>query len=167
MGRVDETRGSFPGSVEPSELPEILERLSKGAWPGDATAERAQHLRSAVAPDRVVELTHGDQDHLCLKAPPFLRLSAMAESNPWWYECGALRHFDPAGAVVLGDFGLGSDAVFVVELQPGSTPGRVLRMRWHARGPEWVEWFSSLGRLVTELGLGADLEGARRESHGG
>lgn len=79
---------------------------------------------------------------LVLYAPPFQTVEQDAQSTPeaagFWRESDAIEQIDADEAVMIGDFGHGSDAVLAAHL---SGPGRwsVIRLAWGEEGNHWVE----------------------------
>lgn len=110
----------------PSGLQALVEA---GVWPTVESAD-SQNLRSLAAVEDVERLAPG-QRSLFLDPPPFRRLAHEVTDNPeFWEEHGALDQIDPDLALVIGDFGLGSDTAIVLDYRlDGQTPS-VLRLAW-------------------------------------
>lgn len=145
----------MPPSRHAETPPEILRLVAGGRWPDDTAA--MYRFAPVVPADVVRGLTAGEEDQLCPYPPPFSRLSDVVDldSSTFWAEHGALGQIDASSVLVLGDFGIGADAVFVLEVGTGS--GRVLRLRWGAHGVnEWIELAPSLSSLLESLGLTTD-----------
>lgn len=144
--------GHFPRAVKSSTPPEIAALVAAGIWPADAPAMRRQVDVPPVPSDVVVRETDGDERALILQAPPFPTLADEVRlgATKFWARYGALDQVDPAGLLILGDFGHGSDAPFVLER---GIPHRVLRLRWGETGNVWVVWADSLPSLLRRLGL--------------
>lgn len=84
--------------------------------------------------------------------PPFRTVSEDAEGNPrYWQDYGALQQIDPTEAVLIADFGPGSDAVLVVDFR--TDPPQVLRLVWSEEGNRWMPVASTVPALRQLLGL--------------
>ena len=137
-------------------IPFILERLiAEGRWPSTQAEERRQNLTSLVPPETVAGFARGEK-HLYLFAPPFRTVaSCLPDEREFWdSEILAPEGIDRELAIVIGDFGLGSDAPIVLDYREGSPPPRVLRLRWWPDAPnEWVEVAPSFEAFVALLGI--------------
>lgn len=77
----------------------------------------------------------------------------------FWDEYGALHEIDPTRALCIGDFGLGSDSVIVLDYRTLPADPTVLYLRWML-GPNkekrttWASCASSFERFLELLGLG-------------
>lgn len=141
-------------------LPNLLtELLSNGIWPPDGNAAMAQNLRSLVPPDRV-RLFAVEEDVIFFNFPPFRTIADdLAAASPvviegFWAPYGALHEIDPARALILGDFGLGSDAPIILNYAIDQIDPPVFRLRWRdGRGTDWVQGARNFADFAALLGL--------------
>jgi hypothetical protein len=117
---------------------QIDELMLSGRWPSTADEVLRQNLRPAVPLERIEAAAPGETG-LYLLVPPFSTVAeeiATHESRfpQWnfWHEHGALSELDPDAAVIVGDFGPGSEAPIVLDYRSGPESPRVLRLQWHS-----------------------------------
>ena len=118
----------------PSALANLIEI---GAWPTIESAN-SQNLRPLATPEALHRLAPGESS-LFLDAPPFSTLACEVAASPqFWKEHGALKEIDPELALVIGDFGSGSDTPIVLDYRRDPEPS-VKRLAWSSEGNYWVE----------------------------
>jgi hypothetical protein len=98
-----------------------------------------------------------DETLICPAPPPFGTIAAeraAGRAGDFWERFGALHQIVPKKAVVIGDFGLGSDAPIVLAYDRDTADPPVLRLRW-SEGPrtEWVEGARNFDDFAELLGL--------------
>ena len=130
--------------------PRLSSLIEAGVWPTTESAT-SQNLRPLAAPEDVDHLAPGENS-LFLNPPPFKTLaSEIAKNQQFWDEHGALDEIDPELALVIGDFGLGSDAAIVLDYRRTRDEPSVLRLAWSRDGNHWVEaapTFEEFARLL-------------------
>lgn len=142
--------------MRPPATPPLIARLvAEGRWPADEAQARAQYLQSRAPAERI-KLLAAEESWLDLNRPPFRTVRDYAAKNPFW----TWPTSDPSGidfdlAVVIGDFGLGSDAPIVLDYRSSAVAPRVLRLRWTRPTTDnrWVEMAPDLETFVEVLGL--------------
>ncbi len=149
----------------PLPLPDRLASLiESGRWPTTGAAVRIQNDEPIVPVARIQALAPG-QDGLCLYRPPFrtvaediVRVPSLAD---YWSEFGAIEQLDPELALIIADFGLGSDTPILLDYRPGDDP-QVLTIQWSSvegddgtRRAEnrWIVLAASFDEFVERLGL--------------
>ena len=141
-------------------IPALLDQLlSSGKWPTDAQKAMAQNLRPLASPDRV-RLFAPEEDLIYLNAPPFrtiadeMRAASAIVVNEFWKRFGALNQIVPEKALILGDFGLGSDAPIILDYARHACDPPVLRLRYAGDGStDWVQGARNFEEFATMLGL--------------
>ena len=120
-------------------IPSALTRLIEvGAWPTSDTAN-SENVRRLATPKSVDSVAPGERA-LFLDPPPFSTLASEIAGNPaFWKEHGALSEIHPDLALVIGDFGPGSDAAIVLDYRRSTNEPSVMRLAWSSRGNHWVE----------------------------
>jgi hypothetical protein len=133
--------------------------LASGIWPGNESIATAQNIRSLIPPDRVRQFAP-EEDRIYLQAPPFRTIadevanSTEAVKSKYWNTFGALDQIDLDRALILGDFGLGSDAPIILNyaLNPKNPP--VFRLRFLPdRTTQWAQIAHNFDEFVKLLGL--------------
>ena len=145
-------------SAVPLNLPTLLtELLAIGLWPRNAKEAMAQNLRSLVTSERV-RIFAPEESKIYLHAPPFHTLEREVERasppvSKFWMENGALDQISPALCLVLGDFGLGSDAPIILNYEKNRFNPSVFRLRWcQPRGNNsWVQCASTFDEFAQFL----------------
>jgi hypothetical protein len=138
-------------------LPPLLEQLlAGGRWPATAARALRQNLESLVPAARIREFAP-DEDRIYLDPPPYTTVREQSARNPFWTDpMAAPAGIDFDRTIVIGDFGLGSDAPIVLDYRKGPTDPRVLRLRWcpgDTLKNEWVEVAPDFPAFVALLGL--------------
>jgi hypothetical protein len=115
-------------------LPAGLESLIQtGFWPTTPEAVNAQNLRSLVSKERIIRFAP-EEDGLHLQRPPFRTIEERLQGEEgtffWKRPEAAIHEIDPALALVIGDFGLGSDAPIILDYREDKLNPCVLRLRW-------------------------------------
>jgi hypothetical protein len=137
-------------------VPRLLEDLlAAGRWPRNAAEAIAQNLKSLVAPERVRSLAP-EESMIYLLPPPFLTVRKRSKHEPYWTSPLA----DPGGidfdlALVIADFGLGSDAPILLDYREDAADPRVIRLRWPGSGSpnQWVVMAPDFQTFVEALRL--------------
>lgn len=146
-------------------LPPLLqELLDAGRWPRTWDEAYRQNVKPRVSAERLAAATDGDEGGetgtwLVLFPPPFLTIhECLVGEREFWEDVGDLGAIQPELALVIGDFGLGSDAPFVLDYERSALGPRVRRLSWtnsHLRGfkARWVPFADTFAELVAKLGL--------------
>lgn len=138
--------------------------IESGRWPSDDAAIRHQNMEPVVPIERVRAMAP-DQDGLCLYGPPFKTVAEDIGADPsierYFNEFGAVEQLDPVRALIIADFGLGSDTPILLDYRRGDNP-QVLTLQWSfvegeagKRRPDnrWTVLADSFDDFVDRLGL--------------
>lgn len=145
---------------------ELVALIVDHVWPWTVNEVEQQLFWSLV--DREATRTV-DQTALHLTLP-LVTVARELATPPYYHEVILARwnELETERAVLLGDFGIGSDAPIVLDYRV--TPARVLTLSWHPRAEgervaraEWIEVAPSFSSFIAAIGLGAD--GPFRWSH--
>jgi hypothetical protein len=149
-------------------LPPLLtELLAAGIWPEDYKAAMAQNLRSGnlVAPDRVHQFA-AEEDEIIFNIPPFPTIADELASSPpplgtreFWRDFGALDQIVPEKALIIGDFGPGSDAPIILDYARDPLDPPVLRLRYSDGRTDWVQGARNFEEFAAILGLTEETRG--------
>jgi hypothetical protein len=143
-------------------LPKLLaELIATGVWPSDRKLINRQEPHPLVAPDRVQRFA-AEECKIILMPPPFhtiaqeVRSWGAGRSHIFWEPFGALHQIDAEIALVIGDFGMGSDSPIILNYALHLTDPPVFRLRW---GPDqkndWVEGARTFAEFASILGITA------------
>jgi len=136
----------------------LQELIANGIWPADARTAMAQNLRPLVPPDNVHRFAQAENE-IHLNPPPFQTVADyMREPSPpvleFWHEYGALHQIVPNWALVIGDFGLGSDAPIILDYGRSASDPPVFRLRYNPDGStEWVAGARNFSEFAYQIGL--------------
>src|SRR5690349_12838208 len=122
------------GDTNDLPLPAQLTRLiASGIWPSaKGPSMNEQQLRPLIPPERVRRFAP-NETLICLAMPPFATIAslrAMGGSGDFWPRFGALDQIVPEKAVIIADFGLGSDSPIILDYSRDATDPPVLRLLW-------------------------------------
>jgi len=144
-------------------LPDGLTRLlAAGVWPSAAgPSMNEQQLHPIISADRVQRFA-AEEALICLQPPPFptiAKVRAAGGAGDFWERFGALDQIDPERALLIGDFGLGSDSPIILDFARNPSSPRVLRLRWgpQGQGNEWVQGACDFDEFAEMLGLAGDV----------
>ena len=116
----------------------------------------AQQLHPSIPADRVRRFA-AEESVICLQPPPFPTIAqerATSGAGDFWQRFGALEQIVPEKALIIGDFGIGSDSPVILDFAFTASSPRVLRLRWGLDGPnEWVQGARDFDEFAQMLGL--------------
>jgi hypothetical protein len=120
----------------------------------------SQEFNPLVRPERV-RLFAEEEFLICLQPPPFPTIAQeMREGGcgDFWEQCGALSQIVPEQALIIGDFGMGSDSPIILAFFKDPVDPPVLRLRWGTKGEpnEWVQGADNFDHFARLLCLIAD-----------
>jgi hypothetical protein len=143
----------------PKELEELLqERI----WPR-TNQEAVKWNLHRIAPKEVIGTFAPEEDRLFLLPPPFLTIKERMETREatfWMHEMASVHEIDPSLAVVIADFGLGSDAPIILDYRDNCLDPSVLRLRWSTDSGKpsfsdnhWIKIASTFAEFAGLIGL--------------
>jgi hypothetical protein len=141
-------------------LPTLLcDLIAAGVWPAERSAVWAQYQRPLASAERVRKLA-AEEKEIHLFSPPFHTIADEVASasvvvvNEFWKRHGALDEIIAEKALILGDFGLGSDAPIILNYAVDALDPPVFRLRWAPNQPnKWVQGARNFGEFAFLLGL--------------
>jgi hypothetical protein len=124
------------------ELPAALSQLiAAGKWPSASGPSMTEQQSQPLVPPERVRLFAPDESLMCLQAPPFHTLAQERDgggAGDFWEKFGSLNQIDPERALVIGDFGLGSDSPIILDYADSPSDPTVRRLRWnHDKSAVW------------------------------
>jgi hypothetical protein len=121
---------------------EISDLITLGWWPKDRESTNKQNLQPLVQKS-VIQRFAPEEYTIYLLPPPFVRVEdcLINEKSFWRDPRSALHEIDPGKTVIIGDFGLGSDAPIALDYRKNPDYPAVIRLRWseHGKDNHWVE----------------------------
>ncbi|MDC0716282.1 hypothetical protein [Nannocystis bainbridge] len=139
--------------LPPPPLLQVL--LDAGRWPRTREEVLSQQ-RAPWAKLARIQALAPEEDGLCLARPPFTTVRAAMSKYPsfWRDPMADPDGIDPDLALIVGDFGPGSDAPIVLDYRFDAVQPQVLRLRWsRSEGNRWIVAAPVFAAFVAALGL--------------
>ncbi len=116
----------------------------------------AQELNPLFSEEQVRRFAD-NESLICLQPPPFPTVAMERDAGgagDFWERFGALDQIAPRKALIIGDFGIGSDSPIILDYARDGANPPVLRLRWGAdRVNQWVQGADSFDAFACMLGL--------------
>jgi len=139
-------------------LPPLLDDLiASGSWPSTPEAALRQNVEPLASVEAIAALA-ADEEWLSLYPPPFQTVAENTASKGFWVEHGGFSQLDPDRALIIGDFGLGSDSPILLDYRAEPEPV-VIKLDWSGVGPSsrsatvWITIARSFEDFARRLGL--------------
>ncbi len=134
----------------PLPLPkELQELITDGLWPSDNQSAQRQNLYPLLSEEVVCRFAP-DEQTIFLYPHPFATVAEARGQNKYWQdERSALNEIEPEQALIIGDFGVGSDAPIILDYRRGEP--RLLRLQWGELENHWLECGLSVAELVYHI----------------
>jgi len=142
-------------SVDGLALPaELLTLLAEGHWPRSAEQALKQNRQPVVSVESVNKIAE-EETRMFLYAPRFITIDqAIRNGEVFWKGADAaadeisFRH-----SLLIGDFGIGSDAPIILDFR--TDPPKVLRLKWSSpnKPNHWVEAAPTFRDFARKLDL--------------
>ena len=139
-------------SATPPDLPlpqALIDLIESGFWPLTDQQSNAQHSRCLIALDKIRAFAP-DEKYVFFYRPPFSTEEAYMKNNPslgapMW----ANHEIDPALTLIIGDFGLGSDAPIALDYRKDRANPSVIRLQWNSgEANHWREIAPSFAQFA-------------------
>jgi hypothetical protein len=137
----------------PLRIPHELTALVKsGFWPRDHDEARSQNLQCLLS-ESLIRTFAPEEDKIFFLPPPFytVRQVMPGEQRFWSDPRTATHELDPDLTLLIGDFGLGSDAPLALDYRWSTTEPRVIRLRWAKDENHWVEVAATFAQFAAFL----------------
>lgn len=139
-------------------LPERLsELIEDGSWPRSQADVNRQNLEPILGEEAAHALSQED-DRIVLMTPPFHTISdEVGWGNDFWTtHLSNVGEIDYAKAVIIADFGLGSDSPIILYYEHQDRP-IVMYLKWSVEGrkarQQWIRTHNSFEDFATDVGL--------------
>jgi hypothetical protein len=144
--------------------------LATGVWPSaDGPSMNAQELHPLIPAERVRRFA-AEESLICLAPPPFSTIAeirARGGAGDFWERFGALDQIVPDKALIIGDFGIGSDSPVILDFGRDAANPPVLRLHWGPGGRnEWVQGARDFAAFAEILGLAGGVAPVVQERSG-
>ena len=139
------------------ELPiprELTPLINSGFWPRDGNEANKQNSESLV-PESIIRGFAPEESKIYFEPPPFATVANLMKGQGrifWADPHAAIQEIDPELTLIIGDFGIGSDAPLALDYRQDLYEPRVIRLRWAENGNHWVEIAPNFADFVRHLG---------------
>lgn len=137
-------------------LPSLLtEMVNSGVWP--TGNPNLQELKPILGKEAAHKLSSQD-DRIVLMPPPFHTIGDEVRGGNRFWETGVTnpKQIDYDKALIIADFGMGSDSPIVLYYEPKKS-ARVMYLRWIGNGQnirhEWTETHRTFDDFAVAVGL--------------
>lgn len=136
----------------------LIELMARGSWPSNRQESVRQNIVRFIPCDLVKQLAD-DETEVHLYPPPFLSVyqEAASSNSDFWKECGALDDIQTEKAIMIADFGPGTDSPIILYYRIQGNEPEVWRLKWvePCLGPSnrWQPMASSFSEFADRLGL--------------
>lgn len=123
-------------------------------WPGTTDEANKQHINTIIPLANLKEFAP-DENSIFFYPPPFTRISnALSNEYEYWKKNGALDQIDPNLALIIADFGMGSDTVLTLDYRENITIPTVCRLKWdNENGNRWLKVADNFATFCRMAGL--------------
>jgi hypothetical protein len=133
-------------------IPKALTSLiESGFWPRNSAEANRQHQRCLV-PEAAIRFFAPEEEKIYFYPPPFSTVRQHQSKTSFWSDPRAAIHeIKPDLTLMIGDFGIGSDAGLLLDYSQTATDPRVLRLKWAQEGNHWVEVAATFDQFANML----------------
>ena len=141
------------------QLPIRLERLiTTGEWPDARSLGLDDRRWLDAIPKERVQAFAPEEEVIYLAKPPFRTVAdemEKQEEEDFWVRCGTLYQINPDRALIIGNFGFGSDAPIILHYSRYGTRIPVMYLRWgpYGRDNAWIEGAPDFDAFAAMIGL--------------
>ena len=130
----------------------LLDLIDSGFWPLTQQQSNAQHSHCLIARDKIQSFAP-DEEYIFFYRPPFSTEAEWIKRNPFLTAPMWANHeIDPALTLIIGDFGLGSDAPIALDYRKDLNEPSIIRLQWNLEADNhWVEIAPSFAEFVAML----------------
>ena len=138
--------------------PEIELLMKKGIWP-DSYEKGLKQNSLPIFPIENLKHIIPEEETIYFRRPPFqtVRQELESDTSNYWSEFGAVSELNPDLSVIIGDFGIGSDAPLILKYESQKSTPSVWKLVWAKKGNYWREVSPSFEEFMEALGLNVYL----------
>lgn len=136
------------------EIPkELLTLVESGIWPKDEKESMRQNSALLITQENLKKVAP-DEDYIYFYPPPFEIVDSLIKENKeFWIEYGAIHSIEPEKCLMIGDFGLGSDAAIILDYSKDLGRPVVKRQVWSNSGNYWDTMAPSFKEFIDKIEL--------------
>ena len=149
--------------VHDLEIPSLLvDLIEAGSWAQKSDDVRAQNVAPLLGKEAARKLSP-IEEQIVLMAPPFHTIGdELADGNEFWIrDLTNVGEIDYRRAVIIADFGLGTDSPIILYYPQGQPSPVVMYLRWRGDGPavrhDWVQTHETFEQFAADVGLVTEL----------
>jgi len=136
--------------------PELMLLIDRGVLPVGQDMLYQQLIHPLADPVRLCKLVP-DALRLCLFSPPFETIGRLIDKGDffWLLPQVKTKEISPSLAVLIGDFGEGTDSALILDYRHGHAQPQVMRLGWdeNATQGSWVYVASTFSEFANLVGL--------------
>ena len=138
-------------------LPQRMAALiESGVWPRTSMEAMRLNTKPLVSVEQVHRFAP-EENKVVLYPPPFVTIAEELRNDQvgFWSKFGALQKISPELTLVIGDFGMGSDAAIALDYRADRDYPSVIRLLWREGGERntWVGCAKTFDEFADMLGL--------------
>lgn len=136
------------------EIPiEIRSLIESGIWPKNEKESIRQNIHILISKENLKKIAP-DEEYIYFYPPPFeIVESSIEKQKEFWIEYGAIDSIVPEKCIIIGDFGLGSDAAIILDYSEDKKKPSVKRQVWSKEGNYWEIMANSFSDFIKLIEL--------------
>ena len=136
------------------EIPKEIQKLiNSGVWPKDDKESMRQNVHMLISKENLKKIAPDEED-IYFYPPPFQTVKSAIEANKeFWIEYGAIDQLQIDKCLIIGDFGLGSDAAIILDYSEAISKPVVKRQVWKKDGNTWEKVASNFKEFINKIEL--------------
>lgn len=134
----------------------LLEFVDMDIWPSTPEKANKQHIISIISIDKLKEFAP-DENNIFFYPIPFYTINDLYTKEPeFWELYGAIHKINPNLSLVIGDFGLGSETILILNFSENINNPSVYRLKWN-KGIDnsWIKVADNFDVFSEMIGLGS------------
>jgi hypothetical protein len=137
------------------EIPRQLKKLIElGIWPKTSEESMQQNSSNLISKEHLKKIAP-DEEYIYFYPPPFETIqSELNDNKEFWIEFGAIHQLETDKCLIIGDFGLGSDAAIILDYSNSLRNPRVKRQVWASDGNYWETIAIDFEEFIEKTELG-------------
>ena len=138
------------------QIPErILHLVELKIWPLNSLEAKFQNTKSFVNEELISKIAPDESSIYFSGFESFDTLeNEFSQNYEFWVKEGAINEINPKNCIVIGDFGLGSDAPIVLDYSNNPSNPSVKRLVWGKQKNYWEKIADNIDELLNKLEFG-------------
>ena len=136
------------------EIPKkIIALIDSGIWPKNQEESMRQNIHISISQENLKKIAP-NEDYIYFYPPPFNTVATLIEKNKeFWLKYGAIDSIQPDKCLMIGHFGIGSDAAIILDYSINLQTPSVKRQVWNKEGNYWETIASSFEEFIDKIKL--------------